>query len=260
LLSDILWKQNIEIIHWDYLWKMDRMDMMDRMNRDIIGRDDDMEDAVETLVSLRNVPKGTPFRKRHQNILSYVDVFLHKYSDLLPLFALTRATTKEITESMGAVQCLWYNPQFEVDRHNKNITCYVLGDGNTPRTASIIAKSSNIKVWSIDPKLKIKKRQEAVVDRIPSLHISATLAEDFVEIDEGVDLSIIVAVHSHAPLHTFWDRIKGPKIAIAIPCCVGQYTDIEPAGKYTDPKIFSKKNEVVYWTNIRPSLHCNEVL
>src|SRR5690349_3207328 len=185
--------------------------------------------------------------KRQRYKLAYVDWFLKKHLNLLPLFMTTGFPSKEITETMAAVNALFHNSSFDVDRKDGDIICYVIGDGRTPRTAAVIAQSSNFKVWSIDPLLKIKKRQQAVIDTIPRLHLFPGLAEDFVNVDEYAPLSIIIAVHSHANLEAFWSRIKGPKIAIAIPCCVAQTTDVEELGRYRDEKIFSEKNEIVYW-------------
>lgn len=67
------------------------------------------------------------------------------------------------------------------------------------------------------------------------------------KLDDSLKLSIIIGVHSHADLLSFWRRVPHPKIAIAIPCCVPQITDIDPKGTYIDRLNIGKCNTVKYW-------------
>jgi hypothetical protein len=175
-------------------------------------------------------------KRGQKNQLQHIDVFLNNYSQLLPLFP----NAKEITETMGILNCLYHKIPIKINRKNPNIVCYVLGDGCTPRTGATTAISSNFKVYSIDPAMK----QKPVITR---LEIRKCRSQEFIEISQTAELSIILNVHSHADLLEFWKRIPSPKVAIAIPCCVPQLTDIEPTGSYKDPKIYSEKNEIVYW-------------
>jgi len=64
---------------------------------------------------------------------------------------------------------------------------------------------------------------------------------------EDRHLSVIIGVHSHADLLAFWIRIPDPKIAIAIPCCVPQVTDIDTSGSYVDKFNLGFHNTVKYW-------------
>lgn len=202
------------------------------------------------------VPKGTPFKRRKLNQHLYVDYFLNNHRSLLPLFP--SAKSKEISETMGAVNCLYY--RLKVNRSCKETICYVLGDGTAPRTGATFAISSSFTVFSIDPALKSKfhKTSEGVAFKDHRIRIEKNeyleriksckcKSEEFMDIVQNARLSIIVAVHSHADLKEFWDRVPSPKIAIAIPCCVPQITSIEPTDSYIDEKIYGMMNKVVYW-------------
>lgn len=182
------------------------------------------------------IAKNTPHKKTIKNQLLYIDIFMHNYSKVFSLFP----NAKEITESVGILECLYH--KIKVDRSSISTVCYVLGDGTTPKTGAIVAISSKFQVHSIDPKIKVKQSVY-----IPRLFISKCKSQNFKAIDQTATLSIILAVHSHANLNDFWQRIPLSKIAIAIPCCVNQCTDIDPVESYNDNKIFSEKNQIIYW-------------
>lgn len=70
--------------------------------------------------------------------------------------------------------------------------------------------------------------------------------------------SIIVSCHSHAPLQEFWDRVSGPKVAVAMPCCAG-YAELfeapvcgeesakvllKPVIDFNDYEVYSPKRNV----------------
>lgn len=192
----------------------------------------------------KKFPKGTPWKRTLKNPLYYINVFMHKYAKIISLFP----NAKEITETMGIMECLY--GKFTIDRSLKTTVCYVLGDGTTPRTGATLAMSSNFTVYSIDPLLKTtsqtinKFELKSLSER---LHICKCKSEEFTNIEQNAKLSIILGVHSHANLNEFWQRVPSPKIAIVIPCCVPQTTNVTPIGQYRDDKIFSEKNEVIYW-------------
>ena len=93
--------------------------------------------------------------------MEYVNKFLrNKYpKSVIDLFARTNNPAKEITESFSILKAL------DKLREIKNFTksnwfgyereCIVIGDGRTPRTASLIALHSNWNVLSIDPLMKV---------------------------------------------------------------------------------------------------------
>jgi hypothetical protein len=174
-----------------------------------------------------------------KRILSYIDICIRKYPDLLHLFP----NSKEITESMGAAMALWYAVK-NLDRSCPNTHVYVLGDGKTPMTGAIISKQSRFQVTSIDPRLA-----KPHYDNLPRLKLFKGLSQSFTDIEQDASLSIIVGVHSHAPLKEFWDRVPNPKICVVIPCCVPQNIDRDPDHEYNDIRIFSKKRTVKIWDN-----------
>lgn len=177
--------------------------------------------------------------RRDKNQLLYIDYFLRKHPDLLHLYP----NSKEITESVGSAMALWYKVD-KVDRSDENTQVYVLGDGKTPMTGALISQDSRFNVVSIDPRLVKKEYPD-----IPRLKIFQGKSQDYKDINMKASLSVIVGVHSHAPLKEFWDRVPDPKIAIVIPCCSPQETDREPDLEYDDTRIFSKKNHIKIWDN-----------
>jgi len=200
---------------------------------------------IQTIVPTKQkLPKGTPFRKALYDPLHYINKFMHNHAQIISFFP----NAKEITETMGILECLYY--KLNVNRQSPTTTCYVLGDGTTPRTAATVVISSLFTVYSIDPILKTTSKHikdKNIKSLQERLNICKCKSEEFTNINKTATLSIILAVHSHAPLNEFWLRVPSPKIAISIPCCVPQFTDIEPSGFYVDDKIFSEKNKVVYW-------------
>lgn len=189
-----------------------------------------IHDGVLEIVSQRGKFKVNPYH--------YVDKFLNSYSRLVHLFP--QAKSKEITETMSAVECLYR--VLRPDRKDRSIVCYVVADGCTPRTGAVIAVSSAFTVYSIDPIMNMKR--SASIDRLEACKCKC---EDFDKIHLNASLSIIVAVHSHANLRDFWNRVPDPKIAVAIPCCVPQETSIPSTGSYSDPYNLSPARTVVYW-------------
>lgn len=157
---------------------------------------------------------------------------------------------KEVTESIGALRAL---QDLKLSFNDGSINCYVLGDGSSPRTGSMLALSSSWNIFSIDPKLR--KRKYMYVNKlqkieIPRLTCYQIKAEDFTDIQYTNSLSIIVCVHSHANFEDFYNRIPSPKIAIAIPCCVKhELTNRDPDISYIDNNITSPKNTIMIWTD-----------
>jgi hypothetical protein len=71
-------------------------------------------------------------------------------------------------------------------------------------------------------------------------------SENFNQIDSNPPMSIIIGVHSHAPLEEFWNRTPKPKYAITIPCCLPQtISDLAPIEIYEDNCILSEKRQVI---------------
>ena len=65
-------------------------------------------------------------------------------------------------------------------------------------------------------------------------------------------LSIVVSCHSHAPLQEFWERVCGPKVAVAMPCCAG-FAELQynaPTLEFADFEVYSPKREVKIYIDV----------
>jgi len=145
---------------------------------------------------------------------------------------------KEFTECAAAYRALFEHLEPSVFGDEK-VTCYVIGDGHRPQAAAIIGAKSRWKVFSIDPKMR-----PGFATKLPKLLLRQQTAEDFSEIDFKASMSVLVAVHSHADLNAFWQRLptNSKKVAVAIPCCFPQKIDnLDPIASYIDLAIAPKK-------------------
>ncbi len=153
---------------------------------------------------------------------------------------------KEITESFAAYQAV--RKMFK-EFSNPDVRVHVVGDGHSPRTGAVFAARSAWEVHSIDPLLRIEKASFSRIDR---LHLHKEKVQDYTpEPFEGVD--IVVAVHSHAPFGDLWHRLEGPKLGIAMPCCVPQNTGYEPDHTYEDYGIHSPHRTILVWNELEDS-------
>jgi len=150
--------------------------------------------------------------------------------------------TKEITECMGAFHAL-RDLLSAKSFARTDITVYVVGDGTTPRMGALLAHMTRWNVFSVDPRMR-----DETWTTIRGLTCIPKKIED-VEIQEGA-LTLVVGIHNHAPLEGVWNRIHGPKICIAIPCCVPQSVGRDPDQEYNDPGILSEKNHILIWKNL----------
>jgi hypothetical protein len=114
-----------------------------------------------------------------------------------------------------------------------HVACYVIGDGVRPQCAAHVSAFTNWNIHSIDPVLDVAKWSSI----FPSVQMSATLSEEFTDIDQKSSICIILAVHSHANLEEFWNRLPATahRIAVALPCCVKQsIPSLTPTDTYID--------------------------
>lgn len=87
-----------------------------------------------------------------------------QFSQLLSLKLFPNA--KEITESFSAYYNIRDYLSFTKRQHllsDHNVLCYVIADGNVPRTGATIACSTNWQVFSIDPRMKKKWQSQYCV-------------------------------------------------------------------------------------------------
>ena len=149
---------------------------------------------------------------------------------------------KEITESMAAFEGVRKHIiRSDTLLKNEGITLVSVGDGNSPRTASLFAFLTKWNCISIDPNMK---NENWDVERL------TTYKNNIEDLDLFYDDVVIVGVHSHASMKSTLEHIKGNRRnMLAIPCCV-PYNDIEPTLEYRDMGIWSPKNLVKVWRNI----------
>lgn len=153
---------------------------------------------------------------------------------------------KEISEAFAMVDALQralklhhisYQTEAGSKKNNKEfdrIVVYVLGDGKIPLCAAALCLHfpSHFSFHSIDPIL-IPLESIATSSYADRFHQHRMLSQNFdiaahskTKRDEEKILSVVVACHSHAPLHEFWDRLSSPKIAVTMPCCA-DYSNIQ---------------------------------
>lgn len=155
---------------------------------------------------------------------------------------------KEFTESSGAFYAISRELIGRRLGHllgDRSVVALCPGDGRHPRTALMIALNTVWRAVSIDPVAKLRDTRCSRV---------TAFAEDAEDFDlypyHGASLTVIASVHSHARLKPLWDRVKGPRIAVAIPCCVPQEVGREPDVEYEDEAIISPERTVRIWVEM----------
>jgi hypothetical protein len=172
--------------------------------------------------------------------------------DILKLFP----NIKEQTESVGMLWAL--STHGEV---GSNALIVVVADGNTPRTATILAKKYQFaQIYSIDPAMKDLEMN------VPNLHLVPHCVEDWTStfpIPNNITDVAIIAPHSHVDLFSYLEPLLQhnqhisalPMTVIALPCCAPQCLnsdqekelDLILAHEYVDWDIHSEKNVVKVW-------------
>lgn len=168
--------------------------------------------------------------------------------DILSSGIFKSRTAKEITESMCAYSAVrdWLDPVFS----DRSCTLVSVGDGSTPRTASMFAFRSGWRCISVDPALK---RLEWSVDR---LTCHPCKVADMPWDEEALTGDVyIVCVHSHAPMADVLERITVPtgiqRHIVTMPCCFDlNLADRTPDKEYEDPACWSEKRTVQVWKNV----------
>lgn len=164
-------------------------------------------------------------------------------SDMLHLGIFPNA--KEITESYGAFNAVRTKlKQYKLG--DPEVTVVSVGDGRTPRTATLFAFRTKWQCVSIDPLLN-KNKIPYWESNIQRLKCYPNMVED---LDLIYDKLIIVMVHSHANLINTLDHIRAPvRSVVGIPCCKAYKHEIRPK-EYRDAGIWSPKNLVKVWRTI----------
>jgi len=160
------------------------------------------------------------------------------FVDMLALGMFPNA--KEVTESFAiynAVRqyCPWkMNDPF--------ITLVSIGDGKSPRTASVFAFRSAWQTVSVDPRFGFNGPHP----RVKRLTLVKSKIEDWYF--QSPHQVVIVACHSHAPWQIALERVRGSEVmAVAMPCCYSHQLKIKPDYEYEDQACWSAKRRISIW-------------
>ena len=174
-------------------------------------------------------------------------------------FGSKKQHTKELSESLAMVNGILklgsltnqhWSDESAPDFLSQQVVVYALGDGKIPYTAISIAlyMPKQWKFISIDPIMNFDPTVlgETYKDNVI---VQKMLSQEYV-IEESMNSNnvckIVIACHSHAPLQEFWDRLKGPKFCVSMPCCKAQWSHLTdtPIYQYEDYEVFSPRRLV----------------
>ena len=170
---------------------------------------------------------------------------------------------KEISESFGATKALFdYDQKYQLNlrKGNKKVVVFVPGDGCKPYTSAALLLQTP-QSWtciSIDPALKTNKTV-TIDQNEPRLCIQPIALEEMDLTEPSIanrlneaDAIVVLAVHSHAPLQSFWSKLPANKlrICVSIPCCgdYGWLSTNDLKEKYIDYEIESQANTILVYT------------
>ena len=184
-------------------------------------------------------------------------------TELIKILTMKRKNhTKEICESFAATRALFdfdHHHHLNLRRGNKNVVAIIPGDGCRPYTSAalMLQVPKTWTVFSVDPAMgkKVSKlyhpRLHCIGSTLESLSFNEPPLNTMLMNANAV---VILAVHSHAPLQTFWSSLQSlqkishiPKIAISIPCC-GDHGWIQTKDlqyQYVDGEIKSQGSNTV---------------
>ena len=210
--------------------------------------------------------------EEQKHLFRYIDEFLSLKcaEDLIAHKIYPNA--KEITEAFSVLHALrtylkssskdplHRNYHFE----NSNVTAVVIGDGSTPRIASLLCFITKWKsVYSVDPMLNIKKNRSW--NKIRHLKCKRSKIEDLtikIEPDHNV---VVLLMHSHVLLERSLeslcftngeDRKSKSKIAVVtVPCCqfVEKHKtlyDKQADFTFSDVSMATDKNTFYIWKDV----------
>lgn len=188
-------------------------------------------------------------RYRPEGPLVYVDQFLRLPGAAGLIERRLFPNSKEISESMA----VWFALRGVLIEHGglsqlgrRDALAVVPGDGTTPKTAALMAATSAWKTLAIDPRLRPRQWDLERVECDARMALPERLREQ----TRGAGLVAVLMVHSHAELGPLYDAIEGPKLAVALPCCVPSGIDREPDRRFRDEGIASPANQLEIWVDL----------
>lgn len=245
------------------LWKI-------RVKKNLVNKTDDTVVSPGLIIGFSETNNYYDLEIRYDSnsMISYMNRFFHlckiaeqKYNiktfDLMQMYN-SNNTTKEITESMAAFThtSIYLNSRL----YNKNVLCFVVADGQSPKTGIIFSLKTNWRVISIDPIMKKEWTEKKIVDNLTCYN---NLVEDVLDgiLDENKDVEqiVVVNVHSHANTNMVWKNITNWKnsfddkkdlLCLSMPCCPGYehiVKNVKPIYDGIDNGIVSSKNRICLW-------------
>lgn len=179
----------------------------------------------------------------------YHKKFFESFSseNIIGLFSRYSRSSKEITESWSMLEAVKKYIPGGVDEK----LVIVVGDGASPRTASILAYHTRARVYSVDPALNLDhwhehcRKQEAIGFPVQRIAVFKQNVEDCEWDCFGKDV-VFIFPHSHAPMNMIRARNVRKMYMIALPCCKKIPMEILriPHISYADVNILSPKNIV----------------
>lgn len=146
---------------------------------------------------------------------------------------------KEISESMAMFSAIRNELELPL---NGNFNCVVVGDGHTPRTATLVAMRTNYNCYSIDPQLRMKPSWKKI--KRLSMH-DLKIQQMNLKFNKH---TIIILPHSHVDLKTCLEHISAPSYTlITMDCCFNNSIEKTPDIQYRDNGVWSEKNEIKIW-------------
>ncbi|CAM9333476.1 unnamed protein product, partial [Ectocarpus fasciculatus] len=155
---------------------------------------------------------------------------------------------KELSEAMA--MCDAVQRAVKMIRHTaaedfSKVRVFVLGDGVKPLCAACLCLHfpDTWEYHSIDPLMDAV----GVGPYFGRFFQHKCLSQDFSipPLEESVEISIVVACHSHAPLSEFLSRMQRPVIVVTMPCCA-DYSKVEsePMLSFDDFEVYSAMRKV----------------
>lgn len=194
---------------------------------------------------------------------------LNCFSDIHEFFNNTNDPIKELSESIGIFKRVQKDitdlnvKSFDELRKTSEVLVIVIGDGTTPRTASLFVTMTKWHVLSIDPAMRIEKKSTHKLNR---LYPIKQRLEDFniarwQSFINRFSLRLLIYPHAHADFTLGVNMFK-PHFGFTLPCCCLQKQLLNTKSltqlvlgerAQLDPKILSPHNRLYSYTFTRVS-------
>jgi hypothetical protein len=154
---------------------------------------------------------------------------------------------KEITESVAMFRAVADHLLDDTIRfNNPDVQVVVVGDGHTPRTATLFALRTAWNCHSVDPVLNANTDYSSI--RRLSIYINRI---EHINLRFGDMATIIVLPHSHAKMEDVLDHVVASlRHVVSMPCCVKHDIPNREYIGFVDEGVWSEKNTVKIWKGV----------